>query len=398
MNKYILILLSLFFAGCQNQIPVDPVQQLARLDGLKSPLVVVVKDPRSNRRKLGLGGTGYQVRLDYRQDPTISRYTRRIAQDYGVEVLSEWPLQSLDVICFVIEEPSRADLAKLEADPRVEWVQPYNSFQVQSARSVDSGFGFNFIEQFRHDVMVSARDVRVAIIDTGADTSHPSLANGDIEYLDFVPTIGRGVEEKHGTAVLGLIAADPNLGRYGGLASDATVTLLRACWQEDDGEGRCNTLTLAIALEAAAQFQPDILNLSLTGPKDRVLDALIRRVASKGTLITAAYDEKRNVDERFPSPTEGVVYAYGVKDLGAELVAGKVLHAPYHALSIAPMDKFGLVSGHSVATPQISAMAARLMNQYPQYEREDIVAALRHWIHNNYLSAISATAANNKLD
>ena len=383
--------------GCANPVAVnrdveETVQQTMaeHSEGLtEQTLLVVIDDPRSARRQRGGGGPGYSARFNYDSDPLLSRTAKAIAKDHQVDILLQWPIKNLGVHCFVVSMPDDGKIKRLEADARIRWTQPFNEFELMSVPKPATQDALDkpapsFAQQFLGDIDQRGSGVDIAVIDTGADIYHPDLRSSNIRFRDFVGDNRQAVAEQHGTAVVGLIAAKAaEQQRVSGLAANANVHLLRGCWQGDEGAGRCNTLTLARALDAALDINPAILNLSLTGPADRVLQALINKLSQQGTLTIAAFDEQRKTSQRFPKPYRGVVYAYGVNHAAEQPIAGS-LHAPRHALSLAPQAAYKLVSGHSIATPQLSAMAACLIERHPELEREQIVITLKNWLAQNY--------------
>jgi len=98
-------------------------------------------------------------------------------------------------------------------------------------------------------------------------------------------------------------------------------------------------------LDAAIDLKPEVLNLSLTGGYDRVLEELLSVLLETGTIVIAAYDERRSPKARFPISQPGVVYAYGSVGANVQPVndEGTVLSAPRHAMSLAPMAGYDLV-------------------------------------------------------
>ncbi len=354
----------------------DPTQEVSR-----DALVVVIKDPRTKRQLSGLTGPAYNARLAYNDDPVLHRHASRIADDHSLDILSEWPLRNLGVHCFLVDRPDSAILSRLEGDDRVLWVQPFNEFELKSGTAGEFSSA-RLRETFHQEFNARGRNVRVAVIDTGVDQEHPDLRNASLMVRNFSGQRGEPANEVHGTAVVGLIAARPATeGGVRGIASEAKTHLLRGCWQSEESSGRCNTLTLALALDAAIDLKPDIINLSLSGGRDRVLDALVRRLTESGTLVVAAFDEKRDPLSRFPTPGQGVVYAYGLdrkKDHAPR--ASDVLIAPKHAVSLSPMSGYDLISGHSIAAPQLTAMAAVLMETYSSDQRQDTITRLNSWL------------------
>jgi minor extracellular serine protease Vpr len=110
--------------------------------------------------------------------------------------------------------------------------------------------------------------ITVAVIDTGADYTHPDLAHafGDYKGYDFVDDDNdpqetpkgdpRGEETAHGTHVSGTVAAN---GQIKGVAPDATLLAYRVL-----GPGGSGTTEDVVAgIERAVQDGADVMNLSL---------------------------------------------------------------------------------------------------------------------------------------
>src|SRR5215831_12557699 len=151
-------------------------------------IVVAVDNPVSGR-PAAVGGTahGYGGNTNYRVSATATSLIREIARTYSLTLVSEWPIEQLQMHCVLFRIPPgttrEAVIEKLRADKRVLIVQPLNEFD--SASSATPAFDDPYA---RLQTNVSALDVaeahqfsrgmgvRVAIIDTGVDTRHPDLA------------------------------------------------------------------------------------------------------------------------------------------------------------------------------------------------------------------------------
>lgn len=352
-------------------------------DQLRDPLLVVIDDPRSERRRRGAMGANYDLLINYEQDPVLQRVTREIAQDYHLTVGSQWPIQSLGVHCFLIEKPAADVLAVLNQDKRIRWVQPFNQFQVKSSQATrDLSQDPLKLPQLPY----TGKGVDIVVVDTGADTKHPALRSTKLNYRDFAQKRGLGQKEAHGTAIIGLIAAADRDSQspVKGLVPDADVHHFRGCWQDQDGKGRCNTLTLALALDAAVSVAPDLLNLSLSGPADPVLEAIVAKLLQQGTVVVSAFDEKRPSNQRFPQAQNGVIYAYGVGHDWPNNVPAQTLLAPANALSLAPNGEYDIFTGHSIATPQLTAMAASLLAGDPNLSQLNLATQLKQWLTTHY--------------
>lgn len=391
-----LIAVALTLALCACQTHGDRTAALGGFNAPADALMLVIDDPRSERRRRGITTPGYNTQLAYADDPALERAAKAIAADHALEVLQQWPLRNLAVHCLVIERPSAATLKALRGDPRIKWVQPFNSFDTQAgalaggiiatedAKGVDEN---SFMSRVLRDFSEQGAGVRIAVIDTSIDAAHPDLTNSPVRQINFAGDRGQHKKEAHGTAVVGLISASSESPKgVNGFAQQANVEVLRACWQVDAKQkGKCNTLTLALALDHAIDLRPQVVNLSLTGRSDRVLEELLSVLLERGSIVIAAWDEQREPSRRFPRNRPGVVYAYGAHAAPAPSL-DYVLSAPRHALSLAPMAGYDLVSGHSIAAPQISALAARLIDRAPDASRSEILAQLKMWLNENQIA------------
>lgn len=110
----------------------------------------------------------------------------------------------------------------------------------------------------------TGKGVKVAVIDTGIDYSHPDLKNNYVQGYDLVDldddpmeTLPEdGIPTSHGTHVAGIIAAD---GKIKGVAPDAEIFAYRAL-----GPGGAGTsVQVLAALEKAVEDEVDVINLSL---------------------------------------------------------------------------------------------------------------------------------------
>ena len=386
-GRWVFTVIAIFFFSACASGPQTQSFDFSGSEALDEALVVVIKDPRSERALSNLNGPGYRAGIAYQDDPILHRYASRIAVDHSVEIVSEWPLRSLGVHCFLVSAATTSSKSALQDDERVLWVQPFNEFELKGEPSSDLNNNAKIRDLFLKEFNAKGQDVQVAVVDTGVDKNHPDLVNSALAVQNFSGSRGQPDNELHGTAVVGLIAANPQShSGIQGIASGAQTHLLRGCWQDEEGKGRCNTLTLALALDAAIELRPDVINLSLSGGHDRVLDELIAKLTAQGTLVVAAYDEKRELEQRFPSPRAGVIYAFGLDSPSQQTPPSKnVLIAPRHAISLAPMSGYDFISGHSIAAPQLTGMAAVLIGIYKQEPRGQIVARLDQWLGNHYM-------------
>jgi subtilisin family serine protease len=213
----------------------------------------------------------------------------------------------------------------------------------------------------RHRV-ATGRAVTVAVIDSGVDAHHPDLEGQVVAARDFVGS-GAPPPELHGTAVAGIIAAraDNGLG-IAGVAPAARLMALRACWQRSDASTMCSTLTLAQALQFAIGHGADVINLSLSGPPDRLLDELLAAALARGEVIVSAADRSAP-DGGFPASRPGVIAV--VDDLPDPAPPGAMKAPGRDVPTTEPGGRWALVSGASFASAHVAGLAALLRELRP---------------------------------
>ncbi|MGJ7509232.1 S8 family peptidase [Variovorax sp. GT1P44] len=296
------------------------------------------------------------------------RVAAELAREHGLTLVTDWALPLLGVDCFVMivpdgQQPERV-AQELARDPRVAWAQQMNVFRARGHD--DPLFSLQPAAKAWHLVdlheISTGRNVRVAVVDSRVDDRHPDLVGQVALKENFVD--GRGdLAEDHGTAVAGIIAAraDNGVGIVG-VAPDARLLALRACWQESSQSTVCTSLSLAMALHFAILHDADIINLSLSGPPDRLLDKLLDLALSRRISVVGAVDRSLP-DGGFPASHAGVV---AVADDSGERASPGALVAPGRDVpTTLPGAQWNLVSGSSYAAAHVAGLFALMREQSP---------------------------------
>jgi subtilisin family serine protease len=350
--------------GAANAPPVDPGRQV---------LVLLRLAPEHFRPNADYGES-------YGEGPGRSAHRRiagALARRHGLTLASDWALPLVGMDCFVMTvadgQSPDAVAAALSHDPGVAWAEPMRLYHGQGAAAPNNPLfrvepaarEWRLAELYE---ISTGRNVRVAVIDSLIERTHPGLA-GQVEVAEDFVGDGARTAEAHGTGVAGVIAARANTGLgMVGVAPDAKLMALRACWQPAGRPGAaptsvCDSLSLAKALHFAVTHNAQVINLSLSGPEDPLLSRLLDVALARGVTVVGAVDGNLP-GGGFPASHAGVV-AVADESLGAEPKG--VFVAPGRDVpTTQPGGRWFLVSGSSYAAAHVSGLFALLRQNSPR--------------------------------
>lgn len=355
-------------------------------------VLVGFTDQHIDRISMTTSMNPYRKRGPYSGSTWSKRISDNIAEDYHLQEISAWPLTELGIHCIVyrVSESSSLDelVERLQGDERLEIVQKINMFQVEANPYSDPYSGLQSNIQLIHldklHSKVTGRDIKVALIDTGVDLDHPDLRGQIVASKNYAKAISAEFSEDiHGTAVAGVIAARTNNATgIVGIAPDSRLVAFKACWPLSAGsiEAACNSFTLALAINMAIKWDVNILNLSLTGPKDPLLTSLIKTAISKGIFVVSADSGTEDPDKCFPGCMDDVIAVRISSNDSKELIASKrsVVAPGQDILTTVPHGTYDFISGSSVAAAHISGLIALLLEQKPELTSADARAILQN--------------------
>jgi subtilisin family serine protease len=299
---------------------------------------------------------------------------RKVAAIYSLRQVASWPIKELGVHCVVYEildARSMSDvLSALAKEPRIALAQPLQEFHTLTTNREASGGTYNDPLYGLQTNLVTlgiaaahehsqGAGVRVGLIDTGVDTRHPDLRDRISGTKSFIASNGvNAAAYRHGTAMAGLIAAVANnhVGMVG-IAPLARIEVFEACWQlkPDTDDAACNTFTLAQALAAAIEARIPLINLSIAGPADPLLAALVQSGLKRGVIFVGSTAAQT---DSFPTNIAGVI---GVGDSDREHGNATLSVPGTHVLTLRPDGQYDFESGTSVAAAQLTGIVALLL-------------------------------------
>jgi subtilisin family serine protease len=310
----------------------------------------------------------------------LARILTNLAQTYGLTKRGQTSLTTLGVHCvrFDVAADRSVDavIARLAADPQVETVQRNQRFRglgvIHNDKYAWLQYGAMTIRADEAHRWTTGKGVKVAVVDTGVAIAHPDLRGQIGHHANFVdggwPTFA---QEPHGTAVAGVIAAraDNGIGIFG-IAPEATIVALKACWHTPGVlHADCTSWTLCKALDFAIdKAGVQLLNLSLGGPEDRLLRRLLVTAEQRGITVVAAAQKEGPEGPGFPASLETVIAVLASDFQGkVDGTAGRkrpLLAAPgLHIWTTVPPEDYDEDRGSSLAAAHVTGVAALLLQQ-----------------------------------
>ncbi len=236
--------------------------------------------------------------------------------------------------------------------------------------------------------------VKVAVLDTGIDATHPDFAGRIAASRNFTDAPDTDDTVGHGTHVASIIAGSgaASGGRYRGVAPGARLVIGKVCDTEF-----CEESDILAGMEWAATQAP-VVNMSLTGgdaPGNDLLEQAVEDLtAAHGALFVVAAgnagatgtvgspstadsalsvgavdrdDQLADFSSRGPRVGDDAIKP-DITAPGVEIVAARAAHDVIGGPGPAG---YSTLSGTSMATPHVAGAAAILTQQHPGFSPRD---------------------------
>jgi Subtilase family len=295
-----------------------------------------------------------------------------------------FPLLGTTIGLFRITDrrPLQTANRELAADVSVRSVQPNFRYLLQEQTAVltegdPAQYALAKLRLPQAHTLARGANVRIAVIDSGIDVSHPELAGSIVDTADVLG--GAGGPHIHGTGIAGAIAAHA---RLMGSAPAARILAIRA-FGGASGSAESNSYVVLKGLDYAAAHAARIVNMSFAGPKDPLIERGISAMAARNiVMVAAAGNAGAKSPPLYPAANADVI-AVSATDAQDRLFSasnrGSYVSVAAPGVDIflpAPDGKYQMTSGTSFSAAYVSGLAALMLERNPALKPQELRAVL----------------------
>lgn len=277
------------------------------------------------------------------------------ARARGFTILSETALRALGTTITRLGVPS--GMAANDALDVMRTIDANGSFDLAHFYGLNIGVSGQMDGSTALQLPRRKGNFKVGMIDT-AITAHPALKGTAIETQDFSGG-GGAASTQHGTAIASL------------LASEGSKQIVSAnVFKGDNGKAFTSSDAIVRALEWMVDRKITVINISLAGPRNLILDRLIQRATTKGhVIVAAAGNGGPSAPPAYPAAVPGVVAVTAVDSSNhVYRYANQGQYVDVSALGVgvaaaSPNGKIAGFTGTSFATPHVTAAIAQCVQR-----------------------------------
>lgn len=319
-----------------------------------------------------------------------------VTQDEVKEVISN---EDSSLVVVETTENIEDKMLEYEERPEVLYVQP-NFFYTLEEEANDPNIATNQwhlnnnevgIKKAWNNLDMNSSNVKIAILDTGALTTHEDLSGNIAGTYDVVKNSSAVTDlGGHGTHVAGIAAATGKNGKGGAGVAFHTKLLIYNVFEEVDGVQGCYSSKVAKAYNMAVNAGASVVNMSfgayyeagvteasLNGSAyqyDKLVKDAIEAGAKKGVVTVCAGGNSGKIQNfHFPSDLDACISVTATNS-GGSIVPGwgynnyKDIAAPGYNIwstSASGNSKYEVKSGTSMAAPVVSGIVALMKSVKP---------------------------------
>lgn len=241
-----------------------------------------------------------------------------------------------------------------------------------------------------------SQNIKIAVLDSGVDCSHPDLSDKCIEQKNFSSSSTATDLVGHGTHVASIVAAKTDNGiGTAGVALDSKIGSMKVCFEVEIFPGYytayCDDSDVAEAITYAADNGYHVINMSLGGAEySETFKNVVDYAWSKGAVLVAGAGNTYGLAKNYPAAYENVIgvaatdaydnlasfstFSIDADDWVSVAAPGDTILAavPGGVDCGGDPDCYAWKSGTSMATPVVSGIAAMVRSYLPNLTNAEV--------------------------
>jgi len=320
-----------------------------------------------------------------------SREDLQTLRTRGYDVINSRPLDALDLILASLQAPASFDLEKeghrlltsLNTDDIAVDFNHIYGLADATANASRASANSSIVPFQAMPLPADAIVQPIGVIDTSVRLEHNLLKHANIEQKSFI-TRQQQPTWQHGTAIASVFAAKGIT--YRGLVPNAAIYSAAVFFRHPDAGQITTVAYMTEALNWLAAKNVGVVNMSLAGPPNQLLQKVVTSICEKGIKIVAAVGNSGpSSPAQFPagySCTVGVTAVDYQQRVYRRAVRGRHVDIAAYGVNLMHASDQGLSSssGTSMAAPFVSAYLAAFAPQ----SRKDY----EQWLNNLYANTI----------
>ena len=308
----------------------------------------------------------------------------------GIQIMDQHQVGNL-VKIDLSEEQIEKVLPELMKHPQVEYI--VKDFKLKAFRTPPSSQELreqwaiakvNADKAWKLAGNKGTRNVTVAVIDTGVDYNHESLKPNSVPGYDFRHNDNDPMDETsaanpgHGTHCAGIIGATGLIdGGIIGISPEVSLMPIRFLGKDGSGDLMGGIKSIDYAIEKGVKIISASWGATVPRAQAAPLIEAVKRASDAGVIFVAAAANDGRSNDRTDVFPANARFENTISVAASDSRDGKPnwsnygkmtvdLAAPGHQImSTLPSDKYGNLSGTSMATPLVSGLVALLASQRP---------------------------------